>query len=76
MIFVRFKFLEANLSGGKGCIFVALSAPSGTLPCNATGHRRKSHRRIDMERASQVNQCELYWKSLLQSLVTVTKFIA
>jgi len=31
------KFLEANLKGGKGYIFVV--GPNGTLPCYTTGRR-------------------------------------
>ena len=32
--------------------------------------------RIDTEQAGQVNQPQQYWKSLLQSLISVSKFIA
>ena len=38
--------------------------------------RCKSFGRIDTELASQANQYEQYWKSLLQRLVSVIKFIA
>ena len=38
--------------------------------------RCKSLGTIDMELACQVNQCEQYWKSLLQRLVSVVKLIA